>query len=503
MAEEMKGQADLLLFEQDSGVMKENIGRRNLIVGLSASIGTLILNCGRQDNSKAVMSGDVARLDLSEASVAVARRDISPVELTRACLDRIDRLDQRLNSFITVTREQAMEEARTAEHEIVNGRLRGPLHGIPIAIKDNIDTAGVRTTAASGIFTDRVPTEDAEVVKKLKAAGAVFLGKLNLHEFAGGTTSAISHYGAVHNPWNLDHVAGGSSGGNGAAVAAGLCFGSVGTDTGGSIRIPASSCGIVGLKPTYDVVSTKGLVYVSRSFDHIGPICRTVADTALMFRAITDHPAARAFDPFSPPRVSDIRVGRLKTVVPICDAPVEAEVEAVFTEAVNVIRSLVANVRDAELPMPELGDIIGAEEYPFHERFLTETPELYDARTRENILEGKKTSRGEYVRMMKQLEEHRRTIGSAFSDVDLVLLPTLPGLPIRIADAAEPFALNACTFAFSVGGLPAISVPCGFSNSGLPIGLMMGGPPFSEGRLLALADAYQKVTGWEIRRPSL
>ncbi|MCC7306610.1 MAG: amidase [Acidobacteria bacterium] len=440
---------------------------------------------------------------MSEASVAVARREISPVELTKGCLDRIDRLDQHLNSFITVTREQALEEARTAEQEIMNGRLRGPLHGIPIAIKDNIDTAGVRTTCASGVFADRVPTEDAEVVKRLKAAGAVFLGKLNMHEFAGGTTSEISHFGAIHNPWNLDYVAGGSSGGNGAAVAAGLCFGTVGTDTGGSIRIPASSCGVVGLKPTYDVVSTKGLVYVSRSFDHIGPICRTVADTALMFRAMTDNAVATAFDPLSPPPVSDFRVGLLKAAVPICDAPVEQEVEAVFMDAVNVIRSLVANVRDADLPMPEFDDIIGAEEYAFHEPYLSRSPELYDPRTRENILEGKKISSAEYTRSLKQLAEHRRTIGTAFTDVDVVLCPTLPGLPIRIADATEPFALNACTFAFSLGGLPAISVPCGFSSTGLPIGLMIGGPPLSEGRLLALAAAYEKATGWQEQRPSL
>ena len=485
------------------GAIGGNIDRRTLIAGLSAGVGTLILNCGRQGPSNSALPGDVTRLDLSEAASSVARREISPVELTKACLERIDRLDQRLNSFITVTREQAIEEARTAEHEIANGRLRGPLHGIPIAIKDNIDTAGVRTTAASSVFAERVPAEDAEVVKKLKAAGAIFLGKLNMHEFAGGTTSAISKFGTVHNPWNLDYVAGGSSGGNGAAVAAGLCFGSVGTDTGGSIRIPAASCGVVGLKPTYDVVSTKGLVYVSRSFDHIGPICRTVADTALMFRAMTDKAAAKAFDPLSPPPVSDFRVGLLKAAVPICDAPVEQEVEAVFMDAVNVIRSLVANVRDADLPMPEFDDIIGAEEYAFHEPYLSRSPELYDPRTRENILEGKKVSSTEYTRSLKQLAEHRRTIGTAFTDVDVVLCPTLPGLPMRIADAAEPFALNACTFAFSLGGLPAISVPCGFSKTGLPIGLMIGGPPLSEGRLLALAAAYQKITGWEKRRPSL
>lgn len=474
-----------------------------MLTSLAIGSGAAVLGCYRPNAVRNLPERDLTQLNLSDAAAAVQRGEVSPLELTKACLERIERVDPQLNSFITVMREQSLADARQAENEIANGRWLGPLHGIPIAIKDNIDTAGVRTTAASAVFLNRIPTEDAEVVKQLKAAGAIILGKLNMHEFAGGTTSAISHFGPVHNPWDPERVAGGSSGGNGAAVAAGLCYGAVGTDTGGSIRIPASACGIVGLKPTYDVVSTKGLVYVSRSFDHIGPMCRTVTDTALMFRAMTGHAIAKEFDPASPLTVSGLRVGLLPTKVPMCDAAVDPEVQAVFNSAIDVIRSLIGAVRDAELPMPEFGDIIGAEEYPFHAQYLADSPELYDPRTRENILAGKGVNRAEYARMINKLDQHRRTISNAFSEVDLVVLPTLPGLPMTIQEATDPFSLNACTFAFSIGGLPAISVPCGFSKSGLPIGLLIGGPPLSEPRILALAAAYEKAAGWEKRRPLL
>lgn len=483
--------------------MPKPITRRALLAGLAASSGAAILGCSRSGAVKTEPAFDLTQLDLSDASAAVQRGEVSPVALTRACLERIERLDPKLNSFITVMREQAMADASRAENEIANGRWLGPLHGIPIAIKDNIDTAGVRTTAASAVFLNRVPTRDADVVKRLKEAGAIILGKLNMHEFAGGTTSAISHFGPVHNPWNLDHIAGGSSGGNGAAVAAGLCFGAVGTDTGGSIRIPAACCGIVGLKPTYDVVSTEGLVYVSRSFDHIGPMCRTVTDTSIMFRAMTDHPAAKEFEFTLPPSVSNLRVGIVPTKVPICDADVEPEVQAAVNTAIAVIRSLVATVSESELPMPDLGGVIGGEEYPFHAPYLAESPELYDPRTRENILAGKKISKGNYVQMLDKLRQHRQNIGEVFSDVDIVVLPTLSTLPLNIKNAIDPFAQNACTFAFSIGGLPAISIPCGFSRSGLPIGLLIGGPPLSEPRILALAAAYEKAAGWEKRRPSI
>ncbi len=484
----------------------KKISRRELLEGVALGSVTAFLGplgCSVSDRPKITEVKDIWALDLAEAAAKIRARELSPVEVTQACLDRISEVDGKLNSFITVVAESALEQARAAEAAISRGEWLGPVHGIPIALKDNIDTAGIKTTAASAVFADRVPQKDAAVVTKLKSAGAVILGKLNMHEFAGGTTSAISNYGPVRNPWNLEHIAGGSSGGNGAAVAAGLCFGSVGTDTGGSIRIPAACCGIVGLKPTYDVVDSEGLVYVSRSFDHIGPMCRTVTDTALMFQAMTDHPAAHVSDAASPRLTASLRVGLLPSKVPYCDAEVEAEVQTVVSNAIDVIRSLVAEVRDAEIPMPELGDVIGFEEYSFHASTLESSPQLYDTRTRENILGGKKVGKAEYDRMLRELRKHRETIDGAFSDVDLVVLPTLSTLPLKIAEATDPFALNACTFAFSIGGLPAISVPCGFSQSGLPIGLLIGGPRFSEPKILALAAAYEKAAGWEKRRPSI
>src|ERR1043166_8501827 len=228
-------------------------------------------------------------LTIAGAADLLRRKQISPVELTHACLDRIEQLNPSINAFITVMHDSALAEARAAEAEIHQGDWRGPLHGIPIALKDLIDTAGVKTTCGSALFAERVPAEDAEIVQRLKRAGAVIVGKQNLQEFAWGGTSASSHYGPVHNPWDVERIAGGSSGGSAAAVAAGMCFAAIGTDTGGSIREPAAFCGIVGLKPTYGRVSTRGVFPLSCSLDHVGPICRSVADTALMLEAIAGY----------------------------------------------------------------------------------------------------------------------------------------------------------------------------------------------------------------------
>ena len=485
---------------------RTHVSRRTCLAGLAAGSGAALLGslgCSLRRVPGSLPPSDATLLDLREAARAVRARSLSPVELTSACLERIARLDPALNSFITVTAESALREARRAEDEVAQGRWRGPLHGIPIALKDNVDTAGVRTTAASSLSSGRLPGEDAEVVQRLKAAGAILVGKLNMHEFALGTTSAISRFGPVHNPWDLARVAGGSSGGCGAAVAARLCYGAVGTDTGGSIRIPAACCGIVGLKPTYGVVSARGVIPVSTSYDHVGPMCRTVADTALMFRAMTDHPVARGHDPDAPLSASRLRVGVFAHPGGLCDAPVEPEVQAALSAAVDVIRSLVAEVREAELPMPDLGSLIDAEAYAFHAAHLARAPELYDPRTRDTILAGQAISPAESGRLRQALERHRALVHEAFSSVDLVVLPTLPGLPMEIRAANEPFALAACTFAFSTGGLPAISVPCGFSSSGLPISLLVGGPPLGDPHVLALAQAYEGATAWHRRRPAL
>ncbi len=483
-----------------------HLTRRNLLARLAASSGAALLgatSCSTRRATHEPAGREAAELDLADAVRAVRARELSPLELAHSCLERIARLDPQLNSFITVTGEAALEDARRADDEIGRGLWRGPLHGIPIALKDNIDTAGVVTTAASAVFERRVPAEDAEVVRRLKQAGAVLLGKLNMHEFALGTTSAISHFGPVHNPWDLERIAGGSSGGSGAAVAACLCFGAVGTDTGGSIRIPAACCGVAGLKPTHGVVSLHGTIPVSASFDHVGPLCRSAEDTALMLGALTDHPIARECAAGAQLDVSRLRIGVLQTTGQVCDSPVEAEVQAAVDSAVAVIRALVSEVREAQLPVPDLGALIDADSWAFHAEHLASTPELYDPRTRATIMPGRAIGESEVLRLRSELERHRSTIQAAFRSVDLVVLPTLPGLPLRIADAADPFALAACTFAFSLGGWPAISVPCGFSRSGLPIGLLIGGPTYSDARVLALARAYQGVTDWHRRRPVL
>jgi aspartyl-tRNA(Asn)/glutamyl-tRNA(Gln) amidotransferase subunit A len=354
------------------------------------------------------------------------------------------------------------------------------------------------------VFADRVPTADAEVITRLKAAGAIIIGKLNMHEFAQGTTSAISHFGPVRNPWNTDYIAGGSSGGNGAAVAAGFCLGSVGTDTGGSVRIPAACCGISGFKPTYDVVSTTGIVFVSRSFDHVGPMCRTAADNALMLTAMTQHSVAENFARVSSTDVSHLRVGVLRGDKPVCDTTVEPEVDQVFRTAVDVVRSCVASVTEAELPnLDHLGQIIDAEEFAFAANRFVEDAGIYKSTASGSDPNTKPITPVKYDELKRELTAHRKNIAGAFREIDLVIVPTLPGLPLRIEDATDPFALNACTFPFSIGGLPAISIPCGFSQSGLPVGLLIGGPPNSDARVVALARAYQAKTDWHLRRPLL
>src|SRR5436190_6797752 len=260
----------------------EGITRRSLITG--ALGGALAARAGL-----GAEASDPTKLTIDEAGRRIRSKQLSSLDVTRAYLTRIERLNPRLNAFITVTSDQALSRARELDAELASGRWRGPLHGVPIALKDIIDTAGVRTTAASALFKDRVPEEDADVVRRLQAAGAVLIGKLNLHEFAYGGTSIASHFGAVHNPWKPEFIAGGSSGRSGAAIAAGLCFGALGTDTGGSIRLPAAHCGIVGLKATYGRVSTRGVLPLAWSLDHVGPMSRTVADAAAVLQIIARY----------------------------------------------------------------------------------------------------------------------------------------------------------------------------------------------------------------------
>jgi aspartyl-tRNA(Asn)/glutamyl-tRNA(Gln) amidotransferase subunit A len=459
---------------------------------------------------------DLAGLSLSDAADLLEAGKVSPVELTTACLARIERLNATLNAFITVTGEQALADAKTAETEIAKGRRRGRLHGIPIGLKDLFDTAGVRTTAGSAVFADRIPSEDAEVVRRLKTSGAVIIGKLNMHEFAYGDTSAQSHFGPVRNPWNREHVSGGSSGGSAAAVAAGLCYGALGSDTGGSIRQPAAYCGIVGLKPTYGLVSTRGVVPLSWSLDHVGPLCRTVADAALLLQPIAGYDAldTNSVDAVVPdyakaPRqkVSTLRIGLPRAV--FYDM-LDPEIEQAVNEALQVIRRLTASTRDVELPAYKTLPVVGAEAYAFHAPYFTRTPQLYQSTTRQRLELGSAVTASAYVEGRRELDRLRRAVTAVFSAVDLLVTPTTPILPTTVQEALNHpsipppggVALSLRnTQPFDIYGLPSISVPCGFSRSGLPIGVEISGPRLGEPLVLALAHAYEQATQWHRRTP--
>jgi aspartyl-tRNA(Asn)/glutamyl-tRNA(Gln) amidotransferase subunit A len=323
----------------------------------------------------------MTELSIAEAADLLRRKQISPVDLTKSCLSRIEQLNPTLNAFITVMHDSALAEAHKAEDEINAGNWHGPLHGIPIGLKDLIDTAGVKTTCGSALFADRIPTEDAEVVRRLKSAGAVLIGKQNMQEFAYGGTSTSSHFGPVRNPWDINRVAGGSSGGSAAAVASGMCFGAIGTDTGGSIREPAAFCGIVGLKATYGRVSARGVFPLSPSLDHVGPLCRNVIDTALLLQAIAgydkfdttsaDFPVdayADALEVKTKPRIGIVRR-------PFFD-DLDPEVENAMCKALKQIKLLSSDIVEIDLP-PTPAAVQGPEVYAVHAKYFTASPELY------------------------------------------------------------------------------------------------------------------------------
>ncbi len=487
--------------------------RRSFLKAGVCSSGILVVNSGLAELMGA-QQPDLAGLSLSEAADRVRTKAVSPVELTRACLERIERLNPALNAFITVTAEQALARAREAENEVQRGRWLGSLHGIPLGLKDNIDTAGVKTTLASAVFTDRVPSEDAEVVRRLKTAGAVLLGKQNLHEVAFGTTAAVGHFGPVHNPWQHARIAGGSSGGSAAAVAAGLCFGAVGTDAGGSIRVPAGYCGIVGLKPTYGLVGMVGAGDAGWwSMNHVGPMCRSVADAALVLSAIAGYDPRDSTSIEAPipdysaalrAKVSTLRLGAPRAVF---YDKLDPEIEAAMTRALEVLRSLTAGVRDVSLPPISdmmVPNIVLAETYAFHARYFAKTPELYHAAISRNLRHGSEVTTAAYIQSRRELDEARRAIGAVFTNVDLLVAPTTAMPPPSIEEAVRlgiEVELNRNTAPFNVYGLPTISVPCGFTSSGLPIGMQISGPRFGEARLLTLAHAYEQATDWHTRRP--
>jgi len=443
---------------------------------------------------------DLHWLTMAEAAALVRRRRVSPVELVRAALARIERLQPKLNAFITVTGEAALETAGRLERE----RPRGPLHGIPIGLKDLFDTGGVRTTAASAQYAERVPAEDATVVRRLREAGAVIVGKLNMDQFAYSFTSETSHFGPTVNPWKDGYSPGGSSGGSGAAVAAGLCYGALGSDTGGSIRLPAALCGIVGFKPTYGALPTSGVIPLAWSLDHVGPMCRSVEDVRLMLAAMGMPSRA----PVRP--VKTLRLGIPRAVY---FDRLEAETAAAVEEAIRLLGDLTAGVREIRLPalrvspglesLPDAyGTLITAEAYTFHEAMLAAHPERYHPVTRETIELGKAVSAPAYIRARREMEELRSSSGRLFLEADLLAMPAAPAPAFPLGSRPGLYYLRNLA-PWNLYGLPAVSVPCGFTRDGLPVGLQLVGPAGEDALVLAAAEAYERAAPWRRNHPAL
>jgi len=381
-------------------------------------------------------------------------------------------------------------------------------------LKDLIDTAGVLTTAASAVFKERIPAEDAEVTRRLKQAGAILLGKQNLHEFAYGGSSLVSYFGDVHNAWNPEHIAGGSSGGSATAVAAGMCYGAIGTDTAGSIREPAALCGVAGLKPTYGTVSTRGVIPLSQSLDHVGTIARNVEDAAIIFQAIAketdDVMWGRGSAP--PVRIEDPPAHKLRIAVPrkfFCEE-LDPEAASAFEQALSVL-STMSDISEINLEVPTDRTLQKAESYAYHAKFVRQSPELYQPETLRRIRTGEDISPEDAARCKRDLQEARKQIASVFDSIDLLVTPTAPIPAPAIAELkANPdqlrpreLVLLRNTRPMNVWGLPAISVPCGFTQFGLPIGLQIIGPHGGESEVLQLAHAYEQATAWHQHLPNL
>ena len=491
----------------------DSISRRDVLAAAAAGA-ALVAGAGANAQPKASQTDDLTRLTIAEAGKRIAARTLSPVDLTRAYLERIEKLNPRVNAYITVLADQALAQARLLEAEIASGKNRGPLHGIPIGLKDNIDTAGILTTAASAVYAQRVPTADAPVVTKLRDAGAVFLGKLNMHEFAYGGTCVVSNYGPIHNPWSLDYVPGGSSGGSAAAVSARLCAGALGTDTAASIRFPAACCGVVGLKATHGLASIRGIVPLSVMHDHVGPLAHSVEDCALIMDAIS------GFDPLDDVSIrvergalsGSIRDSVAKLRIGVPRTPffqgLDPDIASAVDQALEQLKRLTAGSSDVALP--DVGyayTVLGAETYEYHAKMLADPAKraLYSPVTLMRIESAKGTSADDYIAARRRMTIARNTIADLFTTVDVLVTPTMmrppPTIAASLGSPPEEGVMIRNTLPYDVFGLPTISVPCGFTRAGLPIGVQITGPRLGEARVYALAHAYEQATDWHRREP--
>jgi aspartyl-tRNA(Asn)/glutamyl-tRNA(Gln) amidotransferase subunit A len=527
----------------------------------------------------------LTRLTLAEASAKIHAGTVTPTQLTKACLARIAIYAPKLDCFITVMTDKALAQAAVLDAEQKAGKLRGPLHGIPIALKDNIDTAGTLTTAGSGVFKDRIPTESAPVVTRLMDAGAIIIGKTNLHEFAMGGGD-VSYFGPARNPWNLAHNTGGSSSGSGAAMSADLCYAALGTDTGGSVRMPSAYCSVVGIKPTYGLVPIRGIAPLTASRDHCGPLVKRVEDAAIMLNVMAgydkldifsvDHPKEDYVAGMKQP-ISGIRLGIPKGALEITAnpnaytgpgsvKPASPEVIAIVKTAIDLLGTMTAGpAKEVVLPPSNPrapnpatetagagggraaggsaaaaaagagGGMGSGETMAYHEEYFRTKSELYQPTTRKSLERQALAhpSAEDYIRNQWALQLLRRTIDDAFTDFDLVVMPTLKTEPPVLDDMIRRNIMNvdgllpatetaggggaggggggggtggggiSSVGAYDAYGIPSISVPCGFTQDGLPVGLMICGPHFTESKVLAVAAAYQNATKWHTMHPPL
>jgi aspartyl-tRNA(Asn)/glutamyl-tRNA(Gln) amidotransferase subunit A len=453
---------------------------------------------------------DVLQWSIDKISEKLKNKQLSPVELTKKTLVEIKKKDPSLNSFITIMEEEAVEQARNAEKEIMNGQYKGALHGIPIGLKDLIFTKGTRTTAGSEIYKDFIPSYDAEVVTRMKDSGVVVTGKLNMHEFAYGITGDLSYFGPVRNPHNPSKIAGGSSSGSGAAVAAGLSFASIGSDTGGSIRIPASCCGIVGMKPTFGRVSKHGAFPLCWTLDHLGPMTRTVKDNAIFLNAIAgydqkDPYSARASKEDFTSRIGNSMKG-IKVGVPTSfffDI-IQPDVQEIYNQTVDALKHLGATVQSVDLDhmdhlLAAQTVILSAEAYTNLEKDLQAEPEKVMEEVRNKVLNGIGIQASDYLNAMKVKHAALDEFHRVFRTVDLIMTPTLGILPTPIGERVANVngeevptsVINRLTSLINTTGLPALSVPGGFSPEGLPVGIQLIGGAFQEASLYQVAHQIE------------
>jgi aspartyl-tRNA(Asn)/glutamyl-tRNA(Gln) amidotransferase subunit A len=461
---------------------------------------------------------DLPFLTISQLAEAYRQRDISPLEVTEAMLERIERIDSHVHAYITVTADFALGQAKQAEAAFALGQQLGPLHGVPVALKDLYATKGIRTTAHSKVLFDWLPESDSKAASRLHEAGAVLLGKLAMHEFAFGTTGFDLPFEPARNPWDLSRVTGGSSSGSGAALAAGLCYGALGSDTGGSIRNPAALCGIVGLKPTYGRVSRSGVLPLSWSLDHVGPMARSVADCALILQAIAGYDAD---DPASanvpvPDYIEGLNGGvrGLRLGVPRDwfseGEGTDAEVLAAFDAALNVFERIGARLvpldaRPFIAARAALMLIMIAEAYAYHELTLKTRPLDLSSAVLNRAREGAFISAADYINAQRARSVITDQLKAALQEVDVIASPAAAQLAERFEeqDLDRRYRQPSYTPVYNLTGLPAISVPCGFTSAGLPIGLQLAGRPFEEASVLRVAQAYESATSWHTRHPNL